>query len=48
MFEGKFLGLGMINIIGLYFMLMLISLVMKTIFTKYEVSGVSEIIRTAG
>ena len=46
--EGKFLGLGLINIIGLYFILVLISLVMKTIFTKYEVEGLSEVIRTAG
>ena len=46
--DGKFLGLGLINIIGLYFILMLISLVMKTIFTKYEVEGLSEVIRTAG
>ena len=46
--EGKFLGLGLINIIGLYFIMVLISLVMKTIFTKYEVEGLSEVIRTAG
>lgn len=46
--DGKFLGLGLINIIGLYFILTLISLVMKTIFTKYEVEGLSEVIRTAG
>lgn len=46
--DGKFLGLGMINIIGLYFILMLISLIMKTVFTKYEVEGLSEVIRTAG
>lgn len=46
--DGKFLGLGLINIIGLYFILMLISLIMKTIFTKYEVEGLSEVIRTAG
>ena len=46
--DGKFLGLGLINIIGLYFIMVLISLVMKTIFTKYEVEGLSEVIRTAG
>lgn len=46
--DGKFLGLGLINIIGLYFILMLISLIMKTVFTKYEVEGLSEVIRTAG
>lgn len=46
--DGKFLGLGLINIIGLYFILLLISLIMKTIFTKYEVEGLSEVIRTAG
>ena len=46
--DGKFLGLGLINIIGLYFILVLISLIMKTIFTKYEVEGLSEVIRTAG
>lgn len=44
----KFLGLGLKNIIGLYFILLLISLIMKTIFTKYEVEGLSEVIRTAG
>ena len=46
--DRKFLGLGLINIIGLYFIMVLISLVMKTIFTKYEVEGLSEVIRTAG
>lgn len=44
----KFLGLGLKNIIGLYFILTLISLIMKTVFTKYEVEGLSEVIRTAG
>nr|DAI59062.1 MAG TPA: hypothetical protein [Tectiviridae sp.] len=46
--DGKFLGLGLKNIIGLYFILMLISLLLKTVFTKYEVEGLSEIVRTAG
>lgn len=43
----KFLGVGLKNAVGLFFLFMLFSLVLKVIFTKYEVEGVSEAVRAA-
>lgn len=43
----KFLGIGLKNAIGLWLLFMLFSLVIKTVFTKYEVEGVSEVVRAA-
>lgn len=45
--EGKFLGIGLKNAIGLYFLFMIASLVLKVVFTKYEIEGLSEVVRTA-
>ena len=44
---GKFLGIGLNNAIGIALFTMLISVMLKVIFTKYEVTGVSEVVRTA-
>jgi hypothetical protein len=43
----KFLGIGLKNAIGLWLLFMLFSLVIKTVFTKYEVEGISEVVRAA-
>lgn len=45
--DGKFLGVGLQNALGIAFLTMLVSVCMKVIFTKYEVSGISEVVRTA-
>ncbi len=41
----KFLGIGLKNAIGLWFLFFLFSLMAKTIFTKYEIEGLSEVVR---
>ena len=41
----KFLGIGLKNAIGLWFLFLVFSLVMKTVFTKYEIEGLSDEIR---
>lgn len=45
--EGKFLGVGLQNALGIALLTLLVSVALKVIFTKYEVSGVSEVVRTA-
>lgn len=45
--DGKFLGVGLQNALGIAFLTLLVSVVLKVIFTKFEVSGISEVIRTA-
>lgn len=51
-FEGgetmdKFLGVGLTNALGIALFTLLISVALKVIFTKYEIEGVSEVVRTA-
>ena len=43
----KFLGVGLTNALGIALFTMTTSVVLKVIFTKYEVEGVSEVVRTA-
>ena len=43
----KFLGVGLTNALGIALFTLLISVALKVIFTKYEIEGVSEVIRTA-
>ena len=43
----KFLGVGLMNAVGISVLAMLISILLKVIFTKYEVEGLSQLIRTA-
>ena len=43
----KFLGVGLMNAVGIGVLAMLVSIFLKIIFTKYEVEGLAELIRTA-
>lgn len=43
----KFLGVGLPNAIGIALLTLLISVGLKVIFTKYEIEGISEVVRTA-
>lgn len=43
----KFLGVGLINAIGIGILAMLVSVFLKTLFTMYEVEGLSEVVRSA-
>lgn len=45
--DGKFLGVGLQNALGIAMLTMLCSVMLKVIFTRYEVEGLSEVIRTA-
>lgn len=45
--EGKFLGVGLTNAIAIALFTMLVSVCLKVIFTKYEIEGISEVVRTA-
>lgn len=42
--EGKFLGLGLKNAVGLFFLFMIFSLILKVIFAMHHVEGVSEVV----
>ena len=39
--ESKFLGIGLTNAIGIALFTMIVSVILKVIFTKYEIEGVS-------
>lgn len=43
----KFLGVGLTNALGIALFTMLVSIALKIIFTKYEVEGVSEVVRAS-
>ena len=43
----KFLGVGLVNAVGIAMLGLLISVVLKVVFTKYEIEGLSEVVRTA-
>ena len=43
----KFLGVGLINAVGIGVLAMLVSIFLKTLFTMYEVEGLSEVVRSA-
>lgn len=45
--DGKFLGVGLVNALGIAFLTLLVSCVLKVAFTKHEVEGLSDVIRTA-
>lgn len=45
--DGKFLGVGLSNAIGISILAMLVSVMLKVIFTTYEIEGVSQIVRAA-
>ena len=41
----KFLGIGLKNALGLFFLFMVFRIVLKVIFTMYEIEGASEVVR---
>lgn len=43
----KFLGVGLTNALGIAVLTLLVSVMLKVIFTTYEVEGLSQIVRTA-
>ena len=43
----KFLGVGLQNALGIAIFTLLVSVVLKVIFTKYEIEGVSEVVRAS-
>ena len=45
--ESKFLGIGLTNALGIALFTLLVSVTLKVIFTKYEVEGLSEVVRTS-
>lgn len=45
--DGKFLGLGLKNVVLLFFVFTVLSLIFKVVFTKYPVQGVSEIFQAS-
>ena len=45
--DGKFLGVGLQNALGIALFTLLVSVALKVIFTKYEIEGVSEVVRAS-
>lgn len=43
----KFLGIGLKNALGLWCLFIVFSIVAKTLATKYEIEGLSEVINMA-
>ena len=44
--DSKFLGIGLQNALGIAIFTMIVIISLKVIFTKYEIEGVSQVIRT--
>lgn len=44
--EDKFLGVGLQKALGIAVFTMIVIIIFKIIFTKYEVEGISEVVRT--
>ena len=45
--DSNFLGVGLTNALGLAIFTMIIIVCLKVIFTKHEVEGVSQVVRSA-
>jgi len=43
--DGKFMGVGLGNLLGIAIFVILVILVSKVVFTKYEVPGVSQAVQ---
>ena len=43
----KFLGVGLVNAVGIAFLSLTLSVILKVIFTQHEIEGLSDVIRTA-
>ena len=44
--DGKFLGVGLTHAMGLAIFTMIVIVCLKVIFTKHEVEGVSQVVRS--
>ncbi|WP_179865938.1 hypothetical protein [Bacillus wiedmannii] len=44
--EGKFAGIGMKNILAIWFLFIILTVMAKVILTKYPIKGISEVIQT--
>ena len=44
--ENKFLGVGLQKALGIAVFTMIVIICFKIIFTKYEIEGISEVVRT--
>ena len=44
MMNSKFLGVGIVNALGLWMLFVIFSVMAKVIFTRYPVSGLSEVV----
>ena len=45
--ESKFLGVGLTNALGIALFTLIVSVTLKVIFTKHEIEGISQVVRTA-
>ena len=45
--DSKFLAIALTNVIRITLHTMLVRVILKVIFTKYEVEGISQVVRTA-
>ena len=43
----KFLGVGLQNALGIALFTLLVSVMLKVVFTKHPIEGISEVVRTA-
>jgi len=43
----KFLGVGLVNVFGIFLMVTIFSLISKVVLTKYPISGLSEIVQAS-
>lgn len=43
----KFLGIGLKNALGLWCLFIVFSVIAKTLLTKYEIKGLSEVVNMA-
>ena len=45
--DGRFLGIGLTNAVGIFFFVTFMSLLTKTILTMYPISGLTEAARAS-
>lgn len=43
----KFLGVGLVNVFGIFLMVTVLSVIAKVVLTKHPVSGISELIQAS-
>lgn len=42
--DGKFLGVGLTNVVGIAVMTIIIIVISKVVFNRYEVKGVTDVV----